>query len=115
MLDWYFVQATPSSGCLSNVCTQVTWLSQYCVIIGSSSTKISILLFYRRLAANSYTKSFLWAVRLGILYNALYCFGFMLYIVVECRPLVAYWQKFSTQWNEKFTCGNVCSQVRLVL
>ena len=40
------------------------------------------------------------------MYNAIYCAGFTLYIVVQCRPLNAYWQQFSFKWSEKFVCGD---------
>jgi hypothetical protein len=85
----------------------MTWLSEFMIISSTSCTKISILLFYRRLAVGSYSKGFLWAVRAGILFNFCYCFGFIFYIAFMCNPPDAYWQQFSTTWDKRnWKCAN---------
>lgn len=76
------------------------------MVLSTSATKISILLFYRRLATGSYTKGFLWAVWVGIAFNLAYCIGFVLYIAFMCNPPDAYWQQFSLTWGKKWTCAN---------
>jgi hypothetical protein len=84
---------------------QVSWLSQFTVVFSQSCTKISILLFYRRLAAGSLTKTFVWSIRIGIWYNVLYTTAFLLTIVFMCNPVDSYWQQFALTYHEKFKCG----------
>jgi hypothetical protein len=82
-------------------------------MVSTATTKISILLFYRRLAAGSVSRAFMWAVYGSIAFVAVYfaIFFFMLFGV--CRPLSTYWMQADYLWyaeNEgKFDCLNEAS------
>lgn len=85
----------------------MTWASEWCYVLASSSIKISILLFYKRLSA-PFPSAFRVATWIGVLYNAGYAMGFCLGLVLVCRPIDAYWNQFSPQWLEvghQFHCA----------
>ena len=87
---------------------QVTWLSEWCFILASTCVKISVLLFYKRLSA-PFTKAFLIATWVGIIYNILYTLAFGLVLILMCTPVEAYWNQFDVSWiqeGHKFKCGN---------
>jgi hypothetical protein len=48
------------------------------------------------------------ATWIGIVYNILYWAAFCLTLLLLCRPLNAYWDKFDPLWvaEHKFTCGS---------
>jgi hypothetical protein len=82
------------------------WVAQICYTLAISCVKISILLFYRRLSV-SFTRKFLIAVWIGIVYNILYCIGFIMVLLLLCRPIAAYWLTFNRDYylNGDWTCG----------
>ncbi|KAL9116238.1 MAG: hypothetical protein Q9227_000609 [Pyrenula ochraceoflavens] len=70
--------------------------------------KISILLFYRRLSI-SFPRAFLWATYVGFFYNGGFIVAFMIVLGLLCRPLNAYWLRFSLEWiatDHPSTCIN---------
>ncbi|ERF76276.1 hypothetical protein EPUS_04133 [Endocarpon pusillum Z07020] len=85
----------------------LTWSSEWCYVLASSSIKISILLFYKRLS-QPFPVAFRVATWIGILYNIGYALGFGLTLGLICRPVDAYWNQFSPQWQKAgntFHCG----------
>ncbi|KAF2666809.1 hypothetical protein BT63DRAFT_415909 [Microthyrium microscopicum] len=75
-------------------------------------TKISILLFYRRLASGTISNFFRWAVRLCIGFVASYYIAFTLALFLGCRPLDAFWNQLELDWRlthkegRDWTCFN---------
>jgi len=61
-------------------------------------TKISILLFYRRLSKNSLSTGFHWAVKTAILFVALHMITFTFTRFLACHPLNAFWNKVDIKW-----------------
>ena len=89
--------------------SQITYAAEWCFVWGTGCTKISILLFYRRLASGTYTTKFLYATYFGIVYNVLYMLGFSLGLIFLCSPTRAYWMAFSEEWlltQHKYKCGH---------
>ncbi|KAL6245250.1 hypothetical protein RBB50_008025 [Rhinocladiella similis] len=82
------------------------WISLWCYIVGISLIKISVLLFYRRLSVK-FSKAFLIATWIGIVYNILYFLAFGLALLLLCHPLDAYWKSFNPVWakTHKFHCA----------
>ncbi|KAF2419050.1 hypothetical protein EJ08DRAFT_44817 [Tothia fuscella] len=71
-------------------------------------TKISILLFYRRLTAGTIGKAFQWTVHLAIASVLAYFVVFHLTLFLCCRPLFSSWKQGDFAWllanRETFTC-----------
>ncbi|KAK5065307.1 hypothetical protein LTR84_001145 [Exophiala bonariae] len=81
------------------------WISMWCYVIASTFVKISVLLFYRRLSVK-FSKIFLIATWVGIVYNLVYMAGFGMALLLICDPVYAYWQSFDRLWasSHKFRC-----------
>lgn len=66
--------------------SQLNFGAEWCFIYATGCVKISILLFYGRLASGTFTQGFLWATRLGILYNICYVLAFSFVLIFLCQP-----------------------------
>jgi hypothetical protein len=79
-------------------------------MMSSTLTKISILLFYRRLAAGTISNRFLYAVYLAIAFVIVYFITFNLTLYLHCRPFHAFWRQADLEWYYKhlghFKCGD---------
>lgn len=79
-------------------------------ILATGLTKISILLFYRRLVTGSISSGFVWAIRASIFSVAAYIITFESTLIFGCTPINAYWHEVNIIWrasNEgKFRCLN---------
>ena len=75
-------------------------------ITASTFVKISVLLFYRRLSVK-FSKLFLIATWVGIVYNIVYMLAFFMTLLLICDPVYAYWQSFDPIWasTHKFRCN----------
>jgi hypothetical protein len=67
-------------------------------LYATSLTKVSILLFYRRIVRGSYSSAFLWAVRGCIAFVICYAVTFTFTLFVGCRPLNSFWHKVDIAW-----------------
>jgi hypothetical protein len=77
-------------------------------MVATSTTKISILLFYRRLADGSLSVRFLYAVYTAIAFVVLYFVVFWINLFVGCQPFHAFWKQVDIVWNasNKYHCFN---------
>lgn len=82
------------------------WIAMWFFITASSFVKISVLLFYRRLSVK-FSKVFLIATWVGIVYNIVYMLGFFMTLLLICDPVYAYWQSFDPVWatTHEFRCN----------
>ena len=67
-------------------------------MVGTSLTKISILLFYRRMVAGSVSKGFLWVVYVSIFSVIAYMITFLFTVFFNCRPINAMWDQVDLSW-----------------
>lgn len=81
------------------------WISMWFYISTSTFVKISVLLFYRRLSVK-FSKAFLIATWVGIIYNIVYMVAFFMTLLLICDPAYAYWESFDPVWasTHKFRC-----------
>jgi hypothetical protein len=68
-------------------------------ILATGLTKISILLFYRRLVSGTVSNGFVWAIRVSIFSVAAYILTFENTLVFGCRPINAYWNEVDPIWR----------------
>jgi len=74
-------------------------------IASTSLTKISILLFYRRLADGTISRTFRFAVLTSIAFVAAYMVIFIVTPLVGCRPINAFWDSVTIAWLETHVDG----------
>lgn len=86
---------------------QNVWMSQWCYVAAAALVKISVLLFYRRLSVQ-FTRTFLIATWIGIIYNVCYFITFGVVLLRLCTPISAYWTRFEPDWaaTHSFRCNS---------
>jgi hypothetical protein len=77
-------------------------------LISTATTKISILLFYRRLTEGTASRAFLWCVYAAIASVVVYFIVFFTLLFVLCRPLEAFWLQVDLNWEatHQYHCIN---------
>jgi hypothetical protein len=79
-------------------------------MVSTSTTKISILLFYRRLTADTISKRFLHCVHAAIAFVFVYFVIFLITLFATCQPIYAFWKQVDPTWNGlnegKYHCIN---------
>jgi hypothetical protein len=75
-------------------------------LTSTATTKISILLFYRRLSSGTVSNGFLYSVYAAIAFVAVYYFIFMINLFVGCQPIEAFWLQANPSWQGKYECIN---------
>ncbi|SRR6266480_30058 len=74
-------------------------------IAATGLTKISILLFYRRIVDTSISKWLKWAARASILFVVMYMVTWTFAILLGCRPLDSYWLAVNADWRKSNVRG----------
>lgn len=82
------------------------FLSEIAFLISTCCTKVSILLFYRRLTEGTYSKKWKWATIAAIIFTVVFCLAFLLVLCLQCRPTEAYWKSLSFTYTKDFECSN---------
>jgi hypothetical protein len=77
---------------------QITMVIEALYIVSTGLTKISILLFYRRLSTGAVSATFHWAVRGCIAFVICYMVTFLCTLFLGCLPINAYWDQVSIAW-----------------
>ncbi|PPJ54996.1 hypothetical protein CBER1_05626 [Cercospora berteroae] len=82
----------------------VTWIAELAFLICSCFTKVSVLMFYRRLVDHTVSKYWIWTVICAISFTISYSLAFVLVLIFNCSPTEAYWKAFSPSWTTQYTC-----------
>jgi hypothetical protein len=83
---------------------KTAWAAQIFFILGTTCTKISILLFYRRLTTGALPKTFLYVIYANIAFITANATAFASVLLVGCRPLGAYWYSALPTYTAEYTC-----------
>lgn len=67
-------------------------------MVSVSLIKISVLIFYRRMAFQTLSKPFLWALRLAIASVIAYMIAFFCVLFTVCRPFNAFYKQVNMNW-----------------
>ncbi|KAK5111159.1 hypothetical protein LTR62_005359 [Meristemomyces frigidus] len=84
----------------------LAWLTELFFTVSSCATKISVLLFYRRLTKGTISKRWKGATIGAIVFTAAYGLALILALVFNCRPTNAYWKVYSDHYHEDYTCSD---------
>ena len=82
----------------------ITWIAELAFLICGCFIKVSVLLFYRRLARNSVSRYWIWGVISAITFTVAYSLAFILTLIFNCSPTEAYWKAFSPSYTTPYTC-----------
>lgn len=67
-------------------------------MLSTCMTKISILLFYRRLAVGTISNRFIYIIYAAIAFVIAYFIAFNLTLFLHCRPFHSYWKQADLNW-----------------
>ena len=70
-------------------------------------TKLSILMFYRRLVADMYSRTYKWAIWVAMGFAILVTFVFLVLLFTVCTPLASYWLQYSMHPLAHYHCLSV--------
>jgi hypothetical protein len=84
------------------------WLCEVSFLVCGGLTKVSVLLFYRRLVDGTYSRLWKWMVLLAIAFTTAYTIAFVVLLFFNCTPMVAYWRAFDPVYasTHHYTCLN---------
>lgn len=91
---------------------QITMVISATYVVSTSFTKISILLFYKRMSDGAVSKGFRFAVRACIAFVVAYMITFLATLFLTCRPINSYWNQVSIPWalsHEEWVCRLIIS------
>jgi len=82
------------------------WIAQMLFIISSGATKVSILMFYRRMTQGTYNVRWRYAIWAALAFT----FGFVAALLISycliCRPLDSYWLSYDFSYTKEYKCLN---------
>ena len=89
------------------------WIAQVVFITSTGATKASVLLFYRRMTKDTYSRLWLYAIWFALAFTAAYWLGVLLTYCFICTPLDAYWLSYNYSYHKPYTClnGNILSPI----
>ena len=84
------------------------WLCEVSFLVCGGLTKVSVLLFYRRLVDGTCSRLWKWLVLLAIGFTTAYTIAFVVLLFFNCTPMVAYWRAFDPTYASTvhYTCLN---------
>ncbi|KIW03331.1 uncharacterized protein PV09_05543 [Verruconis gallopava] len=82
----------------------IALLAEIAFLISTCATKISILLFYRRLVNGSFSKLLQWSIYVGIAFIVAYLLTFTIFLGVFCSPSSASWQSLDLSYMKPYKC-----------
>ncbi|KAH3907378.1 hypothetical protein HBI56_157520 [Parastagonospora nodorum] len=77
---------------------QITMAMEVIYIGTTTLTKLSILMFYRRITSSVLSRPLLICIWASIVFVALYGPATILALIFTCDPVEAYWYRFTTSW-----------------
>lgn len=82
------------------------WLAEFAFLVCGGFTKVSVLLFYRRLVEGTYSKLWKWLVLFAIGFTIAYTIAFCIMLLINCTPTEAYWRAFDPVYatTQSYTC-----------
>lgn len=80
-------------------------MGEGCFLASSALTKVSILLFYRRLVDRAYGRVMQWAIYAAIAFSFAYLAAFLLFLVFVCSPTSATWLSLSITYSQPYKCA----------
>ncbi|KXS98993.1 hypothetical protein AC578_6164 [Pseudocercospora eumusae] len=89
------------------------WIAQVFFVGSTVCTKISVLLFHRRMINLTIDSRWLWAIRGALAFTTAYGIGCITAYFLYCTPLEAVWMAYSASYDKPHKCMNG-SQVALV-
>lgn len=85
---------------------RIVWTAELSFLVCGCFVKISVLLFYRRLVRDTFSRAWKWAVICAITFTVAYTLAFILALALNCSPTEAYWEAFDPEYSKDYSCVN---------
>jgi hypothetical protein len=82
----------------------IAWILEVLFLAAMTLTKVSVLLFFRRLVDRSFNKWITYAIWLAVAFTIAYFFAFTLFLVLACTPVEASWKSLNLMWKRPYHC-----------
>jgi hypothetical protein len=88
----------------------LSWIIAILFHLSTAFTKISVLFFYRRLVAGTFSKRFKWAIWSGIAFVIAYTLAMFVFLCSACTPIEAEWRAIDATYHTKYHCAPAQTQ-----
>ena len=95
---------SPSSWVGTDDAHQTGWIAQLLFVCATVCTKLSVLLFHRRMIKATVDRRWLYALRAAFAFTSGYGVAIILGYMFSCRPLNALWLSYNASYTKKYTC-----------
>ncbi|WPG97432.1 Hypothetical protein R9X50_00020700 [Acrodontium crateriforme] len=82
------------------------WIGEFTFTFSTACTKISVLMFYRRMVAGTFSKRWKYATIAAITFTICYMIAFCLVLIFNCNPTDAYWKAWDPTWTTNYHCAD---------
>jgi hypothetical protein len=100
-MDRHVWDLRPAEGSKSGL---VAWATEILFLTSLCLTKISVLLFFRRLIDRSHSPWISKSIWGAIAFTVAYFFAFFFFLVFACNPIDAAWKSLNITWTGKYKC-----------
>jgi hypothetical protein len=91
---------------ITDLSAQIAWFCEGLFVLSSCLTKISILLFYRRLIERAYSRAMQLTIYIAIALTVAYFIIFYSFLIFVCNPSRAVWESLNISYREPYQCIN---------
>jgi hypothetical protein len=84
----------------------VAWATEILFLTSLCLTKISVLLFFRRLIDRTHSPWISKAIWGAVVFTVAYFFAFFFFLVFACDPVNAAWKSLNITWVGKYKCAD---------
>lgn len=88
----------------SLIVEKTAWAAEILFLVSTGLTKLSILLFYRRLLEKSYSRLMQWAIYIALALTTVSLISFVTLVIFSCSPINAAWKSLKIDYKKKYTC-----------
>lgn len=82
----------------------IGWLSSILFVFSTTCTKVSILLFFRRLTKGTYSLPWMYGTLGAVAFTSMAGISIIFASIFQCWPVASYWKVFSGNYGQEFSC-----------
>lgn len=82
----------------------MAFLIELAFLISTCATKVSVLLFYRRVTKGTLSRPIKFAITGAIAFVVIYAVSLILLVVLQCNPTNAYWKSLAIGYHKDWHC-----------
>src|ERR1700749_4777600 len=95
------------------ICQQLGWVLAGLFLWSTCFTKLSVLLFYRRLVTGTCSKRYKIAIWTAMAVVLIYTFIMFWLLVVTCTPIDSFWRRMDPTYTTPYHCTSNDAQTRV--